>query len=56
MTIALWLGYEGSGTTHIYPHADPVLKEQAITRTTPTSTRTGRHQPGDGLLVFLEAL
>lgn len=29
-TIALWLGHESTQTTHIYEHADPALKEQAI--------------------------
>ena len=29
-TIALWLGHESTQTTHIYEHADPKLKEQAI--------------------------
>src|ERR1019366_741969 len=32
-TIALWLGHESTQTTHIYEHADPALKEQAIART-----------------------
>ena len=34
-TIALWLGHESTQTTHIYEHADPALKEQAIARTAP---------------------
>ena len=56
MTIALWLGHESSETTQIYLHADLALKERAIERTTPTGTRSGRYQPGDRLLAFLEAL
>jgi integrase/recombinase XerD len=32
-TIALWLGHESTQSTHIYEHADPALKEQAIART-----------------------
>ena len=34
-TIALWLGHESTRTTHIYEHADPALKEQAIARDRP---------------------
>jgi integrase/recombinase XerD len=55
-TIALWLGHESTQTTHIYEHADPALKEQAIARTAPLGTKPGRYQPSDALLAFLEAL
>ena len=55
-TIALWLGHESIKTTHIYEHADPTLKEQAIERTAPIGTKPGRYQPPDTLLAFLEAL
>ena len=55
-TIALWLGHESTQTTHIYEHADPVLKEQAIARTTPLGARPGRYRPPDALLAFLESL
>jgi integrase/recombinase XerD len=55
-TIALWLGHESTQTTHIYEHADPALKEQAIARTAPLGTKPGRYQPSDALLVFLEGL
>ena len=34
-TIALLLGHESVQTTHIYEHADPALKEEAIARTAP---------------------
>ena len=34
--IALWLGHENIGTTHIYLHADMTMKENAVARTTPT--------------------
>ena len=55
-TIALWLGHESTQTTHIYEHADPALKEQAIARTAPLGTKPGRYRPSDTLLKFLEAL
>jgi integrase/recombinase XerD len=55
-TIALWLGHESTQTTHIYEHADPALKEQAIARTAPLGTKPGRYRPSDTLLAFLDAL
>jgi len=55
-TIALWLGHESTQTTHIYEHADPALKEQAIARTAPLGTKPGRYRPSDPLLAFLEGL
>jgi integrase/recombinase XerD len=55
-TIALWLGHESTQTTHIYEHADPALKEQAIARTAPLGVKPGRYRPSDTLLVFLEGL
>ena len=55
-TIALWLGHESTQTTHIYEHADPKLKEQAIARTAPLGTKPGRYRPSDALLAFLDGL
>jgi integrase/recombinase XerD len=55
-TIALWLGHESTKTTHIYEHADPALKEQAIARTAPLGAKPGRYRPSDTLLAFLEGL
>jgi integrase/recombinase XerD len=55
-TIALWLGHESTQTTHIYEHADPALKEQAIARTAPLGAKPDRYRPPDALLAFLEAL
>jgi len=55
-TIALWLGHETVQTTHVYEHADPALKEQAIAKTAPLGTRPGRYQPTDQLLSFLQNL
>jgi integrase/recombinase XerD len=54
--IALWLGHESPTTTRIYLHADMALKEKAIARTTPPDTTTGRYQPTDALLTFLNQL
>ena len=55
-TIALWLGHESTQTTHIYEHADPKLKEQAIARTAALGTKPGRYRPSDALLAFLDRL
>jgi len=54
--IALWLGHESTQTTQIYVHADMVLKERALARTTPPNTKPGRYRPPDALLAFLEGL
>jgi integrase/recombinase XerD len=54
--IALWLGHESVDTTQIYLHADLNLKEKALARTRPPNGRTGRYQPPDSLLTWLEAL
>jgi len=54
--IALWLGHVSVETTQIYLHADLKLKEQALARTRPAHVRTGRYQPPDSLLAWLEGL
>lgn len=54
--IALWLGHVSVETTQIYLHADLELKEKALARTRPPNGRTGRYQPSDNLLAWLEAL
>ena len=54
--IALWLGHEQVGTTHIYLHADLEIKERALSTTAPAVGVSGRFQPKDKLLAFLEAL
>ena len=54
--IALWLGHASPKTTQIYLHADMAIKERALARTAPPSTRPGRYRPRDPLLAFLEAL
>jgi integrase/recombinase XerD len=54
--IALWLGHEQIETTQIYLHADLRIKERALERTAPITTKPGRFRPTDKLLAFLEAL
>jgi integrase/recombinase XerD len=54
--IALWLGHEHVETTQTYLHADLAIKERALARTTPTTTKPGRYKPPDTLIAFLEAL
>lgn len=54
--IALWLGHEQTQTTQIYLHADMAIKERALARTKPPTTRSGRYRPGDALLAFLDGL
>lgn len=54
--IALWLGHESVATTQIYIHADMRMKEKALARVAAPATPTGRFQPDDQLLAFLEGL
>jgi integrase/recombinase XerD len=54
--IALWLGHVSVDTTQIYLHADLNLKEQALARTRPPNSRTGRYRPPDSLIDWLEGL
>ena len=55
--IALWLGHESIETTQVYLHADMTMKENALTRITPTGTRPGRYKPpADDLMTFLRNL
>ena len=54
--IALWLGHADIRSTNQYLHADLSIKERALARTTPASSKPGRYQPPDSLLAFLEGL
>ena len=55
--IALWLGHaEPPLDRQPYLHADLKLKEKALARTSPATTKTGRYRPPDKLLAFLEGL
>ena len=48
--------HEQVSTTTIYLHADMTHKRQAIDRAAPLTAKTGRYQPPDALLAFLENL
>ena len=50
------LGHESIETTQIYLHADLQLKEKAMDQTKPVGVPSGRYQPPDELMTFLEAL
>jgi site-specific recombinase XerD len=54
--IALWLGHADIRSTQPYLHADLTIKERALARTTPVSSKPGRYQAPDSLLAFLESL
>lgn len=54
--IALWLGHESVETTQIYLQATLAMKEQALAKITPPHGKSGRYQPGDRLLAFLNSL
>ncbi|HZM82181.1 MAG TPA: hypothetical protein VFC19_41205 [Candidatus Limnocylindrales bacterium] len=40
----------------IYLHADMIVKQRALDRTTPPNTQPGRYQPSDSVLAFLQGL
>jgi hypothetical protein len=54
--IALRLGHKQIETTNVYLHADLVIKQRALARTTPVHIMPGRYRPPDTLMAFLEAL
>jgi site-specific recombinase XerD len=54
--IALWLGHADIRSTQAYLHADLTIKERALARTTPPTSKPGRYHPPDSLLTFLEGL
>ena len=54
--IALWLGHADIRSTQAYVHADLTIKERALARVTPTTSKPGRYRPRDSLLAFLEDL
>jgi len=53
---ALRLGEEQNETTRIYLHADQQIKERALERTAPITTKPRRFRPTDKRLAVLEAL
>jgi len=54
--VDLALGHENTRTTQIYLHADLSIKQRALDRTAPNTAATGRYQPADPLLAYLESL
>ena len=55
--ISLWLGHADIRSTQMYLHADLSIKERALARIMPTSSRgPGRYRAPDSLLAFLEGL
>lgn len=54
--IALWLGHESVETTQIYLTANLEMKEAALAKVKPTTSRIGRYKPSDLLLAFLSGL
>ena len=55
--IALWLGHEQVQTTvRMYIHGDLAIKERALARTRPATTKPGRYKPPDALMAFLATL
>ena len=49
-------GAPGHSLYPVYIHADLKLKEKALDRVTPPDVPSGRYQPPDKLLAFLEGL
>ena len=43
-------------STNAYLHADLAIKERALARVTPLTSKPGRYRPPDRLIAFLEAL
>jgi site-specific recombinase XerD len=54
--IALWLGHEGTETTHQYVEANLVMKEKALSRIEEMPSPPLRYRADDELLRFLEGL
>jgi len=54
--IALWLGHETMDTLQVYIHANMKMKEDALAKTRPLDTHSGRYRPDDNLLAFLKDL
>jgi integrase/recombinase XerD len=53
--LALWLGHEDISSSSKYLHADMAAKERTLERTMPDEA-TGRYQPTDAMLAFLDSL
>ena len=55
-TISLWLGHESPDSIQCYLHADIEMKQMALEKTAPFGLPSGRYQPEDSLMSFLEGL
>ena len=55
-TVSIWLGHEKLESLKPYTHSDMAMKERALERRSPFTTKPGRYRPSDKLLAFLEAL
>ena len=54
--IALWLGHESFNTTHQYVEANLAMKQQALEKIVPPTTKAQHFRPDDKLLHFLASL
>lgn len=54
--IAMWLGHESTITTHMYMETDLAMKDRALKRLQPASSKRVRYRPNDKLIQFLESL
>ncbi len=54
--IAWWLGHESVETMQICLNATLAMKERALAKTTASQGKSGRYQPDDPLLSFLNNL
>jgi site-specific recombinase XerD len=54
--IALRLGHESVEATQIYLGVTLAMKEQALAKTTPLQGKSGRFQPDDRRMSFLNSL
>ena len=54
--IALWLGHEGTETTHQYVEANLAMKDRALSKVEEIPTKRFRYRPNEKLLQFLDDL
>ena len=54
--IALWLGHAGVRSTDAYLHADITHQGESARLHHPPAAKTGRYQPTDKVLAFLDSL
>jgi len=54
--IAMWLGHESITTTHMYVETDLAMKDRALQKLQPASSKPLRYRPTHKLIQFLESL